>query len=188
MSLFLGPEVFVVDRERLSAIFGERLRLARERKRHPNGRRWTQADLANALGAKPNTVNGWENGRGLPPKPTRMAAARVLDVPVEWIEGETEDPSLSTTTEAFAPNPAFRRRLPPRAYELVYGYLAQLEALNLPTHSIEEAERFLVDGAYNKLNSRDLRDRNEDDMVKDIRAAWQFVKDVLGTKGRGLRD
>jgi transcriptional regulator with XRE-family HTH domain len=183
------------DRNTKAEIFAERARAALDRKRHADGKRWTQKDLADAVGAMPNTVNGWLNRGVLPPAPTRKTVAQALGVPSEWLDGETDDLGYSSDVslgmggnvrEPFAPNPTYRRRLPPRAYELAYSYIEKLEKLGLHHDEIAEAERFLVDAAYNKLNTRDLRDRNEDDMLKDIRAGWEFVKEVLGSKARGL--
>lgn len=68
-------------------MFSERLRQARQAKRHQNGKRWTQRDLASAIGANPNTVNGWENRGVVPPGPTRHAIAHALGVRLSWLEG-----------------------------------------------------------------------------------------------------
>src|SRR4051812_24890496 len=107
------------DRDTKAEIFAERARAALDRKRHPDGKRWTQKDLADAVGAMPNTVNGWLNRRVLPPAPTRKQVAQVLGVPDVWLDGETDDLGYSadaqlgmgaTVRESFSPNPTFRRR------------------------------------------------------------------------------
>jgi transcriptional regulator with XRE-family HTH domain len=181
-------------RDRHAEIFADRVRELLDKKRHVDGKRWTQKDLADAVGAMPNTVNGWLNRGVLPPLPTRKVIAQVLGVPIEFLEGETDDPGMVQKNasridlahrEAFTPNPAFRRRLPPRAYALAYSYLQKLEPV-LNHDELAEVERFLVDAAFNKLNSSDRRERTEDDMVKDLRAAWVFVKDVLGERAADL--
>jgi transcriptional regulator with XRE-family HTH domain len=74
------------------SIFGERLREARRRKLHPDGRPWKQLELAAAVGAGANTVNGWENGRAIPSVPAQQALAQVLGVSREWLLGESEEP------------------------------------------------------------------------------------------------
>lgn len=169
-------------------IFADRVRLTLDRKRRPDGKRWTQKDLALAIGAMPNTVNSWLNRGVLPPAPTRRLVAQVLGVPVEYLEGDESEPSMVSEPSAqyFAADPVLARRLPPRAYEFVYDCLRKLEGISLPVESIEVAERFMIDAAFNKLNSRDPRERTEDDMLKDLRAAWVFVKDVLGPKAGAL--
>ena len=83
----------------------------------------------------------------------------------------------------YTPNPALRRRLPPRAYERVLGYLQQLETVGASEQQIDEAERLMIDGAFNKLNKRDVRERSEDDFITDIDAAWEFIVFVLRREG-----
>src|SRR5580698_10194568 len=66
--------------------FGDRVRISRERMRTPDGRRWTQGDLAKALDVKRNTVSRWENGGMLPKDPAIIAAlTRVLHVSADWL-------------------------------------------------------------------------------------------------------
>lgn len=180
----------MADRSAQAEIFAERVRLALDRKRHPDGKRWTQKDLADAIGAQPNTINGWVNRGVLPPTPTRKAVAQALGVSLEWLDGETDDSTphpeyaipvvpgaAFPVRERFEPNPMYRRRLPPGAYELVYGYVRQLEELRVPRKSIEDAERILVDAAYHGLS--DPRGRSEEEMMRAIRAAWGFVTELM---------
>jgi hypothetical protein len=52
---------------------------------------------------------------------------------------------------------------------------------------IDEAERLMIDGAYNKLNARDPRERTDKEMILDIDDAWDWIKEVLGRAGvKGL--
>jgi hypothetical protein len=81
-------------------------------------------------------------------------------------------------------NPALSRRLPPRAYEVVLGYLQRMEAVGATPEQIDEAERLMVEGAYNKLHTRDARDRTEDELIVDIDAAWDFITSVLRREGK----
>jgi hypothetical protein len=81
-------------------------------------------------------------------------------------------------------NPALSRRLPPRAYEVVLGYLQRMEAVGASPEQIDEAERLMVEGAYNKLHTRDARERSEDELIVDIDAAWDFITSVLRREGK----
>lgn len=81
-------------------------------------------------------------------------------------------------------NPALSRRLPPRAYEVVLGYLQRMEAVGASPEQIDEAERLMVEGAYNKLHTRDARERTEDELIVDIDAAWDFITSVLRREGK----
>jgi hypothetical protein len=76
------------------------------------------------------------------------------------------------------------KRLPPRAYELVYDYTRKLEGIGLAPEEVEEAERFLVDAAYNKINAREPGEKSEDDLILDINAAWKFVREVVNRNGK----
>lgn len=166
-------------------VFGQRVRKARRDKD------WTQKDLANAIGLKANdSVGAWETRGVLPPEPTRRAVAAALGVPYEWLTGA--DTVVRETDVAAAGEGSYQyeyqysvpaRRLPPRAYEVVYSYTQKLERAGLKPEEIEEAERFLVDGAYNKINAREPGEKSEDDLILDIKAAWQFVREVVNRNG-----
>jgi hypothetical protein len=80
------------------------------------------------------------------------------------------------------------RRLQLGAYRLALTrsctrYTQKLERAGLKPEEIEEAERFLVDGAYNKINAREPGEKSEDDLILDIKAAWQFVREVVNRNG-----
>src|SRR5665213_3028355 len=67
--------------------FGDRLRSSRQRLR-PGGRKFTQGDLAKAVGVERNTVSRWENGGMLPKDPAVIASlADVLGVTADWLIG-----------------------------------------------------------------------------------------------------
>lgn len=87
----------------------------------------------------------------------------------------------------FSPNPALRKRLRPKPYQRVYEHVAKMESAGCSIEQIEEAERVMIDGAYNKLNKRDARERTDAEMIMDIDAAWAFIKEVLEREGvKGL--
>lgn len=62
----------VVDNPALRTMIGERIRAAR-------GLR-SQADIADALGVRPQSVSRWENGSALPSPALQPHVARVLGV------------------------------------------------------------------------------------------------------------
>lgn len=163
-------------------VFGDRVRKARKAKD------WTQKDLADAIGLKAeDSVGAWETRGVVPPDPTRRAVAAVLGVTYEWITGADALMVRETDVEAggttYYQSAIPTRRLPPRAYEVVYEYTQKLERAGLKPDEIEEAERFLVDGAYNKINAREPGEKSEDDLILDIRAAWQFVREIVNRNG-----
>ncbi|HWL41009.1 MAG TPA: helix-turn-helix transcriptional regulator [Gemmatimonadaceae bacterium] len=83
----------------------------------------------------------------------------------------------------FTPNPALRKRLRPVPYARVYEHIERMVAARCTIDQIEEAERLMIDGAYNKLNARDPRERSDEDMILDIDDAWDWIKEVLSRSG-----
>lgn len=161
--------------------FGGRVRFARNRKRFRDGRKWTQTDLAKNVGVSLNTVSEWERGRQ-PRDPAILSKlAQVLEVSVGWLL----DGSLTAVSEQrqpYEPRAAATRRLPPRARERVFDYLQRLEGL-ISEPEIDEVERTMVESTFNKLHVYEPRDRSEEDLIKDIDAAWEFVRYVLRKRG-----
>jgi transcriptional regulator with XRE-family HTH domain len=125
--------------------------------------------------------------RGTAAEDTSERLARVFGIRVDLLfdaapNGGSADERLATkeaASEPYSPNPRNRKRLPPRAYERVYGYLQQMEDAGATHEQLDEAERVMVDGAYNKLNTRDVRERSVDEMIGDIDMAWAFIRDLL---------
>lgn len=85
--------------------------------------------------------------------------------------------------ERTAQRGALSRRLPPAAYAVVLEYLQRMERAGMSPDQIDEAERLMVDGAFNKINARDPRERSEEDVILDIRDAWDFVQKVAARDG-----
>ena len=48
----------------------------------------TQADVAQALGVKPQAVSGWERGKNKPGRDKILALSSILNVSVEWLLGD----------------------------------------------------------------------------------------------------
>lgn len=173
--------------------FGDRVRRSRERLRTPEGRRWTQGDLAKALDVKRNTVSRWENGSMLPKDPAMIAAlARVLDVTTDYLlAGLGDQKAVSTTGIGVVherPDSIYSRSttaesLPGPAADLVLRYLDRLVRCGCTTEQTREAERILVTGARNGLAKQPFGQRDMKEVVGDIDAAWDFVTHVLRREG-----
>jgi transcriptional regulator with XRE-family HTH domain len=160
----------------------------------------SQKELAKAIGKHEQMITRYENGKASIPWPVLDQIAEALKTsPIELFAeareiGETtavfEDMEVSRL-RPMAVREQFRvytrsslRRLPQRAIMRVNEYLNKLEDLGLNADELDEAEQFLVNGAYNKINSREPGEKSEDDLILDIDAAWQFVRDVVNRNGK----
>lgn len=127
------------------------------------------------------SVSNWERGITTPEESRLALLAELYDIePAALRYGEVTAPRERTR---YVSNPALRRRLPAPAYAVVLDYLERMERAGCSEEQIDEAERVMVDGAYNKLNKRDFRERSEEDVITDIRAAWDFITYVLRKEG-----
>lgn len=144
----------------------------------------TQQDVAERLEVHPMSVSNWERGVTVPERERVAALAKLYDVEEAvlaygWLPHRPNAPRA----DGFTPNPALKHRLPARAYDVVLGYLRRMEAAGCSEDQMDEAERLMVDGAFNKLNKRDFRERSEADVITDIDAAWDFIVFVLRKEG-----
>lgn len=75
---------------------GPRIKQARLAKKRPDGRPWTQGDLARALPGhvEPSSISRWENGKVRPQDPTLEAIADALDRDFSWFTAS--DPTTGT--------------------------------------------------------------------------------------------
>jgi transcriptional regulator with XRE-family HTH domain len=170
--------------------FGKRIRAARMRKR-VGRHRFTQAQLAAALGVERNTVSRWENGTMLPKDPAMaVAIARVLDVRVEWLVGalgniDVTDAAAARegTGDPYSGASIVTSRLPQAAVDLMLMYLERLTSAGCDSVQVKEAERFLVIGAGNRLLRKAFADRTMTEVQSDIDDAWDFVTRVLRRDG-----
>ncbi len=174
--------------------FGERVRLSRQRLRTSSGGRWTQGDLAAAVGVERNTVSRWENGGILPKDPAVLAAlARTLRVTTDWLlDGFTPapggsgaaSPALKEKTEKpYRPDSAALAALPTEAADVVRGYLDRLSSAGCSAAQIGGAESVLLAGAINSVARRAFRERTGAQVLADVDAAWDFVTQVLRREG-----
>lgn len=80
-----------------------RIRIARERKG------WSQTDLANKLGVKPQAVGQWESGLTMPRNKRLPHIADALDVSHDWlVTGKAEDVNTTLSTQEAALVELFR--------------------------------------------------------------------------------
>lgn len=185
------------DRKGDAGSFGERLRASRQRLRTPHGRRWTQGDLAAAVGVERNTVSRWENGGILPKDPAVLAAlARKLEVTTDWLldgivpasrNGAAESGSAlkegARTGGGYRPDAVALAAFPPDAADLVRGYLRRLSRAGCSSDQLSGAESILLAGATHHVTSRPFHERSDTEILADVDAAWDFVTQVLRREG-----
>ena len=172
--------------------FGDRVRIARERMRTPEGHRWTQGDLAKSLDVKRNTVSRWENGGMLPKDPAMIATlARVLHVSADWLLagfGESEFPSDEDSVHE-QPDPPYgedalrAESLPPVAADVVLRYLDRMVSMGCHPQQVREVERILVTGARNRLARRPFAQRDVREVIADVDSSWDFITQILRRQG-----
>jgi len=180
--------------------FGERVRAARGRLRTAAGRRWTQGDLASAVGVERNTVSRWENGGVRPKEPATVAAlARVLRVSTDWLiagrpagesaglpAGRISDAAqhrgVPTSASMRGPDAALER-LPPEVSAVIRGYIARLAAAGIGAGQLDAATEVLVAGAHNAVSRTPVAQRSVDELTRDVDAAWDFIARVLRREG-----
>lgn len=168
---------------------GERLRQARVEAG------LTQKQAAEKVGTTDVSISNWENGANIS-EPMLTKLGEVYGKPLSWLRygndlarAVTESPNVDYNVtppellDVFQRNPAFRRRLPPKPYARVYEHIDRMLAAGCTSEQIDEAERLMIDGAYNKLNARDPRERSDEEMILDIDDAWDWIKEVLGRAG-----
>lgn len=176
--------------------FGDRVRRARQELRHEDGRRWTQGELAAAVGVERNTVSRWENG-GVQPRDTEQLArlARVLRVSVEWLV--SGGPRVASGAAGAAGRGARgalgerRRRgyasdgssLPVAAQALIAEYCERLAAAGCSDAQIASAQMLMAAAATNQVVTVPLAERIPSDIVSDVDAAWDLIVRVLRREG-----
>ena len=157
---------------------GERLRQARK------DAGLTQEQVADSVPTTYVSISSWENGANISEDKLERLA-RIYKKSKAYLRYGEDLPADSA--DGFTPNPALRKRLRPKPYARVYEHIDRMVQANCSLEQIEEAERLMIDGAYNKLNKRDSRERSDAEMIMDIDAAWVFIKEVLEREGvKGL--
>jgi transcriptional regulator with XRE-family HTH domain len=154
----------------------------------------SQAELADAVGVHRPTVSAWEREENSPTRANVEDVARALAMTVESLEllseeiamGKVRPPASPSRRGAPVANDKARPRIPPRAYQLVYEYCSILESAEVPEETIEEARRLMSGETFNTLRKHMADERTEDGWVKDVKAAWAFIKDSLKAQGFDL--
>lgn len=157
---------------------GERLRQARKEAG------LTQEQVADAVPTTYVSISSWENGANISEDKLERLA-RIYKKSKAYLRYGEDVPA--DVAEGFIPNPTLRKRLRPKPYARVYEHVDRMVRANCSVEQIEEAERLMIDGAYNKLNARDPRERTDEEMILDIDDAWDWIKEVLARAGvKGL--
>lgn len=145
----------------------------------------SQGAVAESLGVHEMTISAWERDRQKPNEDAIAQLARLYDTTpraLRYGRQVREEP-----LEPFTPNPSLKNRLRPVPRARVYEHIQAMVDAGCTIEQIDEAERLMIDGAYNKLNARDPRERTDKEMILDIDDAWDWIKEVLGRAGvKGL--
>ncbi|HEY5086685.1 MAG TPA: helix-turn-helix transcriptional regulator, partial [Gemmatimonadaceae bacterium] len=134
-----------------------------------------------------NTVSRWENGGMIPKDPAVIAAlAKLLDVTVDWlitgvaVEAPAREVHDGSRRRYLDPATA---KLPARARAVAVGYLERLQASGCSTEQRRAAESLLLAGARNRVSSKSLEERDDDQVCADVDAAWDLVVRILRREG-----
>ncbi len=141
---------------------------------------WSNDRVATAAGVHLTSVSRWLSDKVLPPKETsdRIADALGVDRDVLW-SGDRDAPPREDLPRLV--------RLPPKAYERVYGYLLRMEAAGIPEEEVVQASRLFTEANYAKLYAGGRRDLTEAELLIDIDATWAAIREVYRLKsGREL--
>jgi transcriptional regulator with XRE-family HTH domain len=171
------------------------LGLAIRRRREARG--LTQLQLADRLRLHKQSINRIELGRVAISMTRLSELAEALDTTALELLSDArtlEDlGEARVDTEAMVVRelgssymPGLHTSLPTKAYDRVRSYVQRLIRAGLEGAELAEAEQFLLNGAYNKINAREPGEKSEEDFILDIDAAWEFVRDVAGRKGLNL--
>lgn len=145
---------------------------------------WSNDRVATLVEVHPVTISRWIGGKTTPSRETsdRIADALGVDREVLW-SGDRGARPLAVREEG----PVMYGRLPPAAYERVYGYLTRMAAAGIPPEEVDDAERLFTQANYSKLYAGGRRDLTEAELVIDIDATWAAIREVYRLKsGREL--
>lgn len=141
----------------------------------------TQQQAADSLGVTKQTISDQERGVSTPNEKNLRALAQLYHTSEAALR--YGDAVREEATEPYTPNPSLKNRLRPRPRARVYEHIQSMVEAGATLEQIDEAERLMIDGAYNKLNARDPRERTDEEMILDIDDAWDWIKEVLGRSG-----
>lgn len=174
----------------VKSVLGENLRKARR------AADLTQEQAAQRLGVTKQTISDQERGVTTPNEKNLLALAELYQTtpgslrygePNQSPETVREGVDVAYMRSGFTPSTALRKRLPPKPYARVFEHIARMENAGCSIEQIEEAERLMIDSAFNKLNAPDSRERSDKEMIVDIDGAWAWIKERLAAGGaKGL--
>jgi transcriptional regulator with XRE-family HTH domain len=150
--------------------------------------RLSQDALAEAVGVHRPAVSNWERDVHEPTAKNLEDIAVALGTTVAVLRSGAVPEARATRVREIGPQYEAKipPRIPPRAYQLVYEYCTILEAALVPEETIEEARRLMSGETFNTLRKHMADERTEDGWVKDVKAAWAFIKDSLKAQGFDL--
>jgi transcriptional regulator with XRE-family HTH domain len=155
----------------------------------------TQEALAEAVGVHSQAVSNWERGAHAPTRANLNEIATTLDVNAHLLmvgmlpEAVADSSRRGRAVRERAPAPFGGRPsplIPPGAYQLVFDYCKLLEEAGVDEDVIEEARRLMSGETFNTLRKHMVDERTEAGWVKDVKAAWAFIKDSLKAQGYDL--
>jgi transcriptional regulator with XRE-family HTH domain len=156
-------------------------------------------ELAAAAGVHKKTVSQWRHNHQEPTDDNLMAIVPILQTTFMYLKNGIrsvvdvgkDDVSMSrpfTVREGFSvysQPPA--KRLPPRAYELVYGYTKKLEDAGLSPPRKSKKRSASWSTALTTRSTRASPARKAKTISSSTsKAAWQFVREVVNRSGKKL--
>lgn len=127
------------------------------------------------------SVSNWERGKHEPTSANLVDIARVLGTTVQQLRaggpGRVSEGGTSAYVARRAPP------LPPVAYQRVYEHCRVLAEAGVPEELVEEARRLMSGETFNTLRAGPRDERSDESWLKDVEAAWLFVRDRMHALG-----
>lgn len=162
--------------------FGATLRHLIETRVSPTGRRWTQGDLAAAVGVERNTVSAWLNRGVVPRDPDVLSHLAELF-------GTTVDQLLGRVALAQEPpnTPRVAAGLPYRVRVWLQGFLLEITKAGATEEEVEEARQLLTSPeVFVYFSGGAPKEFDEDDVLDGMEALGEVVRRTLRKRGRKL--
>lgn len=145
--------------------------------------RLTQAEVATRVGVTKGAVSQWEAGLSTPTDENTRGLAALYGIPAGALRFGDGAAAVPAQRAAAKVAEGARRRLPPRVYERLYGYLERLERAGADEEQLDEAERIILQERYAKLNKATRAEPTEEQLLVDVDAGWAAVWEVLTSGG-----
>jgi len=131
-------------------------------------------------------VSDWERGAYEPNAENLTRLAELYRVPIDELRpGAVREQAVDYSAPTrYPPDPALARDYPPRAYQVVLGYLKRLERAGLSHEEIEKFERTLLNRRFaQRFRTAHGVEWTEDDYILHVESLWQAMMDALATRG-----